>query len=784
MRTKPSGQDLIDAFFGTLEGRKLDQCESLLEQLQSLSQEQPAFAPWCTYLEGILANERDRDWAKAERIFSHLLIEDLDPALHVRVLLALGRTYDYLGRWQQAIDAYERSLPLFMEVGQPLDRAKALKNIAIACEKGFAHGDLGHESLEYAEYCCRRSLEMLQASSESTRGLRWLEATTWNMLGLVYKHLQRWDEAIQSYQRRLEFGLELKDRFGIGVAHGNLGEIHQLLGPYHWPQALAAYREARTIFGEFGDTYEEVEVLANLASLHQDMGNPSMALDYYEQAIHLIEALRAGISSEAARAGFFATIVETYANTVLLCLEASREELAFNYVERARSRAFLDMLAAGSSDLARETEATTMTLPEVQAPMPPDVLLIEYFTTGLVEATADRVPTRPAVQRHRFPPARTLIFVVTHDGIQVHDAGLSPNDLRPRQLGSVVERHFLQPQIRRRLYDMLISPVEGLLRGKRRLYLVPHGPLHYIPFQALIAPDGDTLLREEGPQLIYAPSATLLFHHGRAEPSQASASCLALGYNSEGATRLRFAEDEARSVARLTGGQALVGPSPKKARLYSQAADYRLLHLSCHGEFEPESPLASALQLAPGESLTALEVLEHLRLHCDLVTLSACESGLSRVRRGDELVGLIRAFMYVGVPALIATLWRVDERSTRIVMEKFYQEIQNGAGFSEALKRAQLYAKNLTRREALEVLGRSMTDETPDSSTPPGAGRSDSPATVAALQHVRTYLKGLDSEGAIRIAATLMGSKDDEKIFADPYYWAPFIFVGDHRSGV
>jgi len=744
MRTKPSGQDLIDAFFNTLEGRKLDQCENVLEQLQSLSQEQPAFAPWCTYLEGILANERDRDWAKAERIFSHLLIADLDPALHVRVLLALGRTYDYLGRWQEAIDAYKQSLPLFIEVGQPLDRVKALKNIAIACEKGFAHGDLGHESLEYAEHCCRRGLEMLQASSESTRGLRWLEATTWNMLGLVYKHLQRWDEAIQCYQRRLELGLEFKDQFGIGVAHGNLGEIHQLLGPDHWPQALAAYQEAWTIFREFGDTYEEVEVLANLASLHQDMGNPSMALDYYERAIHLIEGLRAGISSEAARAGFFATIVETYANAVLLCLEAGREELAFNYVERARSRAFLDMLAAGSADLDREMEAMTMTLSEVQAAMSANALLIEYFTTGLVEPRAGRVTAGQSPQRHRFPPARTLIFAVTHDEIQVHDAGLSPNDLRPRQLDGVAERHFLKSAVRRTLYDRLIVPVEGLLWGKRRLYLAPHGPLHYVPFQSLIAPDGDTLLREEGPQLVYIPSATLLFRYRRAEPGWAPAPCLALGYNGQGAKRLRFAEDEARSVARLTGGQALVGPSPKKARLYNQVANYRLLHLSCHGEFDPKSPLASALYLAPDESLTALDVLEHLRLRCDLVTLSACESGLSRVRRGDELVGLIRAFMYAGAPALVATLWRVDERSTRVLMEQFYQEIQSGVGFAEALKQAQLYLKNLT---------------------------------------YSAYLKGLSAKGARNNSATLLGDEDDEKVFADPYYWAPFILVGDHGSG-
>jgi CHAT domain-containing protein len=218
---------------------------------------------------------------------------------------------------------------------------------------------------------------------------------------------------------------------------------------------------------------------------------------------------------------------------------------------------------------------------------------------------------------------------------------------------------------------------------------------------------------------------------------------LAIGYNDPKGVQLRFTEEEARGIARLTGGTALVGLSPKKATLYSQGGNYRLLHFSCHGEFDPQAPLASALHLAPGEALTALDVLEHLHLCCDLVTLSACESGLSRVRRGDELIGLIRAFMRAGALALISTLWRVDERSTLILMERFYREIQAGVSLAQALKRAQLYLKNLTRQEALAIL---------------------------------TPLPN-DSLG------TSLAEEDGERIFADPYYWAPFVLVGGRELG-
>jgi len=741
MLNESNGQDLIGAFFAALALRNLDECEAVLAQLESLSRQQPAYVPWCIYLRGILINERRRDWAKAERIFERLLKTDLDRPLRGRVLLALGRTYDYQGRWAEAIGAYERSLPIFAELAQPVDQVKAWKQIAIAYNNGFTRGDFGPQALQQAMAYCRLALDSLETTTDPPRDVALLKGSVWNTMGLIHRNLGQWNEAISCYQQDLAICSSLDERFGMGLSYGNLGEVYQKCG--NWAQALEAYQQALTVIREFDDRYEEAEALANLAFLHQEMREYAQALDYYRQAIDLIEGLRAGVSAAEARVGFFATVVDTYANAVLLCLETGDRERAFDTVERARARALLDILAAGLPDLPGEKGATTMTLAEVQAALPDDALLLEYFTTGLIEARDGRSAASQDVQRHRFPPARTLLFAVTRDVVQVHDACLSPNDLLPRRLDSVVERHFLEPQIRRTLYDRLIAPVAELLQGRQRLYLVPHGPLHYIPFQALVAPDGGTLLREEAPALIYGPSATILFHRVSERTDQASTTCLAIGYNDQQGVRLCFAEEEAYGVAQLTGGTALVGPSPKKATLYSQAGNYRLLHFSCHGTFDPQAPLASALHLAPDEALTALDVLEHLHLCCDLVILSACESGLSRVRRGDELIGLMRAFMHAGAPALVSTLWRVDERSTLILMERFYREIQAGMSLAQALKRAQLHLKNLTRQEALAIL---------------------------------THLPN-DCVG------TSLAEEDEERIFADPYYWAPFVLVGGRESG-
>ncbi|NTU84945.1 MAG: CHAT domain-containing protein, partial [Chloroflexales bacterium] len=693
---RAGGEALIAAFFEAMSRREIERCEAILAALAA----EPGREQWCVYFTALLVNERDHNYGRAEGLLRGLLAEGPEPALAGRVPLALGRTYDYQGRWAEAIAAYEQSLPVFAARGAVADQARAWKQIAIAYRNGFAQGDFGPEALDLAEGYCRQALAALPPAEAAPPDMAWLVGSVWNTLGLIAMNQGRWDEAVACYERDLAIAEAQGDRYGAGVSRLNLGEIYHGLG--RLAEAGAAYAEALATVREFGDRFLEADVLANQALLLQAQGADEAALARFAEAVAVIEVLRAGVSSEEARAAFFATAADTYANAVLHCLGGGQSRLAFAYVERARSRAFLDTLAAGSPDLPERFAAAPLDLAEVQATLPADALLLEYFTTGLVEAGGGPAGT---ARRHRFPPPRTLLFAITRDEVAVHDLGLAPNSLLPALLDSVVERHFLRPEVRRRLFTMLLGPVSAALARARRLYLVPHGPLHYIPFQSLIAPDGDTLLRGGGPELVYGPSATVLFQAaGGPGPGRDLLPLLACGANGEGATRLRFAEEEARAVARLAGGDALRGLELGRAALYERAPAYRLLHLSCHGAFDSARPLESALYLGPNERLTALDIIQGPRLSCELVVLSACESGLSRVRRGDELVGLVRAFRYAGAAAVLSTLWRVDERSTRIFMELFYRRVQTGAGFAAALAAAQLELRRLTRRAAREML--------------------------------------------------------------------------------
>src|SRR5690242_18480692 len=164
-------------------------------------------------------------------------------------------------------------------------------------------------------------------------------------------------------------------------------------------------------------------------------------------------------------------------------------------------------------------------------------------------------------------PPRTLMFAVTRRRFEVHDVALDPNTLRPQPGDPSPGRRLLRDRLLVNLYDRLVAPVEPLLRGRELLYLVPHGPLHYVPFAALRPASGEPLLSATGPALAVAPSATVLLRNCLGRPpagSSHSPPLLALGYDDQAGEPLRYAEAEARHVASLTGGAALAGPAPKR----------------------------------------------------------------------------------------------------------------------------------------------------------------------------------------------------------------------------
>jgi CHAT domain-containing protein len=231
-----------------------------------------------------------------------------------------------------------------------------------------------------------------------------------------------------------------------------------------------------------------------------------------------------------------------------------------------------------------------------------------------------------------------------------------------------------------RLYDWLIRPIEGQLGG-RRMLVVPYRALHYVPFHALY--DGSNYVIERR-EVCCAPSAAVL-RHCLAAPRQPIRRGALFGVSDERNPRVR---DEIGALAPLfSQAVTMLDDRASRASLFEHSASAQVLHLACHGRFRPDNPLFSALQLADGW-LTVRDAYG-LHLACELVTLSACETGVSALAPGDELIGLARGFFSAGAPALLVSLWTVDDEATARLMIAFYTHLQDGAGPAAALRTAQ-----------------------------------------------------------------------------------------------
>ena len=245
--------------------------------------------------------------------------------------------------------------------------------------------------------------------------------------------------------------------------------------------------------------------------------------------------------------------------------------------------------------------------------------------------------------------------------------------------------------ILQKLYGLLLAPLEGDLasgagKAPSRLVIVPHGALHYLPFQALH--DGAQYVLEKW-QISYLPGASFLrycFETGSGgEADGAAPKALAVGHSQR--TQLPYTVQEAQAVAQMWQGTTLVEGEATRQALMAAAGDVRLLHVAAHGDFRPDNPLFSGIALDDGW-LTTLDIF-NLRLKASLVTLSACQTGRNVVAGGDELLGLMRAFLYAGAASLLLTLWTVEDRSTARLMSLFYDRLREGQDKAAALQMAQ-----------------------------------------------------------------------------------------------
>jgi CHAT domain-containing protein len=328
---------------------------------------------------------------------------------------------------------------------------------------------------------------------------------------------------------------------------------------------------------------------------------------------------------------------------------------------------------------ARERENATLeahsdlSVGQLQSALPPDATLIEYFSAG----------------------DRLLAAVINSDEIHILPVTVLPRvthilqllrfQLSKFRMGSDYVRRFEDPLLRatqshlESLYNELIAPLRQYCPGKH-LIIVPHGPLHFLPFHALRT--GEDYLCDAF-TISYAPSASVFFAC-QEKPASANTSSLVFGIADERAPQIL---QEAQSVAALLPHSSLcTGSEATSSVLREKGPHTGLLHIATHGVYRQDNPMFSGIRL--GDGYLNLFDLYQMRLNANLVALSGCATGMNFVAAGDELLGLQRGLFYAGASTLLLSLWDVHDQSTSELMQLFYREYLRAGEMASALQHA------------------------------------------------------------------------------------------------
>ncbi len=307
-----------------------------------------------------------------------------------------------------------------------------------------------------------------------------------------------------------------------------------------------------------------------------------------------------------------------------------------------------------------------------QSALSEDTLLIEFF----------EVPRGLVVFLISSDSIKAIRLPITIKDIAASQLKLQHNFNTVQQAPHLVSNYTVKAKgILQQLYRDLINPWIGQAQRFQRLIIVPHGPLHYLPFHAFY--DGQQYLLQRF-QISYLPGSSFL-KKSQAPPIRALQS-LVMGHTQDG--RLYHIRTEVESVATTLKTQPYIEKEATRTLFQEVAPNCQLIHIAAHGDYRPRNPLFSGLYLEDS-LLTTLDIF-NLRLQASLVTLSACQTGRNVVSGGDELLGLTRAFLASGAASLILTLWPVEDRTTTGLMSVMYSDLIRGEDKAVALQRTQI----------------------------------------------------------------------------------------------
>jgi CHAT domain-containing protein/Tfp pilus assembly protein PilF len=733
----------------------------------------------------------------------------------------IGRVYDALDQKQKALEYYEKSLPILREVGDRSGEATILNNIGAVCNS------IGQKqkALEYYDE------KILPISREV--GYRSVEAITLNNIGMVYSDFGQQQKALEYYKQALPIHTSVGNRSGEATTLNNIGCVYYDLGQKQ--KALEYLEKILPIFHELGDNTNEAVLLCNLMITWDDMNKNSLAIFYGKQAVNTLQYLRQNIDNldVKTKLKYLKREEDTYRITAsqliffgrlgeaLQLLDILKDEEYFSFVLQNRSvytpqynpidytsfeRKWIDWqntLLKKMSSISRpyhellfkpnktpeeekKLETLKIDMEKTQTEYSyfldrmkkvfetykykedPDIDLITRQSGPLKEylKSLDRYNNGKNAALHFLvykgqisviittPTSKTVIqsspFYEKEFNKLIYDyrymieklARLSRiSDASSKEASKINELSRQKRDIETKLYELIFKPVHEELQkyGAVNLLVSLDGVLRYIPLGGLW--DGEHYLVQQYRFVLITPSSL----NQMDEKPVIENKILGMGASKggKGFKPLPHAGQEIRAIVHdrekgckgLINGNALIDNNFTREKMINRlkTTSYPLVHIASHFKFSPGNETNNQLLLGDGTTMNLSDIRKEkegkLFDNVKLLVLSACQTGMGG--NGEEIDGFGRLAQQCGAGSVIASLWSVDDESTKELMVKFYSILEEGKVISkiEALRLAQLH--------------------------------------LAGLEDMINKSKATTSTASARKS--------------NPYYWAPFIMMGNWR---
>jgi CHAT domain-containing protein len=683
-----------------------------------------------------------------------LSVKTRDDEVLARALVQTAWSYMLIADFDRAIPLFEKGAALASDQHMRGLEAKAQESLGtIYRKRGDLQQSLAYQQKAFGFYeSFLAALEGPSASATRTRkkAVKKFSDTGFVRnfidvaLGIGETHLELNDDvtALAYFEKALFYSTDMKDK--VMKTNNSLGDLFYKKGAFG--KALELHKKAAGLA-------ESVDIprltMVSNARAGRDLLSLRRfdeAVEYYRKALESVESQRSLLQSEEMRSSFFEQMTQAYDGMIVSLMELGKVEEAFNISERVRSRTFLDLLgsrvdlsrgkavelAAEERELKRRISALQinleeennpelkkelekaeeqyrhflaalrgkdrehasllsvdpLTLKDVQALLKAGQTLLEFHI--LRNRTIAWTVTTKSVHASSIPYGKKeLVEIIRSFRTSIEAIASEDRSVHVRRTEDTVAATSYE-SASQRLYALLLHD-SGVREGSP-LIIVPHDILHYLPFQALIAPDGKYLL--EAHRISYLSSASLL-RFTTEKKKKAGEEFLAFGNPDLGdpAYDLAYAESEVKEIAKLyQKADVFIRKDATKIKARELSGGSSILHFATHGEFNEKDPLKSALRLTrtrEDDGKLSTGDIFTMNINASLVVLSACETALGKINRGDEVIGFTRAFIYAGAPSIITTLWRVNDRATFMLMQDFYHNLRT-MGKADALRAAQL----------------------------------------------------------------------------------------------